>query len=732
MFGLFPHYKQSDAKDCGIASLRMIAKYYGKELSSQEIARHSYMTRNGVSLLDLSDTAKYYGFNAIGVKLSVDRLVQEQDLPCILHWNHTHFVVCYKIKKTQNRTLFYISDPASKRLVYTEEEFKNCWGVTDNKGVHTGIALLLHITPKFSEKREEIDASRVGSRFLWKYFLSYKKDLSLIILGMFAISMLQLLAPFFTQAMVDIGIKGHDLHLVTLILIAQMVLFVSQLVVSMIRSWVALYMNSRINISLISDFLCKLMRMPFRFFETKLLGDLTQRIRDNDRIEQFLTGSSIETLFSMINFLVFSAILAYYSLKILLIFLLGNTLYVAWTQIFMRWKRDLDLKRFNQLADEQDVIFQIIGGIREIKINNCETWKRWEWEKIQAQLFRTKTKTLSILQCQQMGSMFFSQTTNILISYIAAREVIVGNITLGMMMAITYIVGQIASPINNFIDFLSSLQYARISMERLNEIHSQTDEEQANADTLPQLPPLRNIMFRNVWFSYSGADRNYVLKNISLTIPEKKVTAIVGASGSGKTTILKLLLGYYDVNKGQIEVGGVALNKINPHAWRSIMGCVLQDGFIFSDDIAHNIALDGEFVDERQLAYAAEVANIADFVKSLPLGYKTKIGLDGNGISQGQKQRILIARAVYKNPEILLLDEATNALDAQNERVIMANLQKIYAGKTVVIAAHRLSTIRNADNIVVLADGEISEVGSHDELMALQGVYFNLIKNQLT
>ena len=567
--------------------------------------------------------------------------------------------------------------------------------------------------------------------FFFRYLIPYRQELFQLILGMLTVSILQLIIPFLTQSLVDTGIRDGNLNFITLILIAQLVIFMAKLSVDFIRSWILLHVNTRVNISLISDFLAKLMRLPLHFFDTKRVGDIMQRISDHNRIEAFMTGSSISTLFSFVNFVVFGFVLAYYDLSILGLFLLGNGLYVTWILAFMKYRRELDIKRFSQAASEQSNLFQLVTGMQEIKLNNCETEKRWEWERIQVKLFKIGIKGLALGQYQQLGSVFFNQSTNILISFIAARAVVSGEMTLGMMMSLTYIVGQLTSPIEQFIGFARSFQDAKISLERLGEIHQREDEEQTLALKVNTLPENRALHIEDVSFSYDGADRDYVLEHINLAIPQHKVTAIVGASGSGKTTLIKLLLGFYDPNKGNIKIGDLSLKNMNPHVWRAHTGCVMQDGFIFSDTIAKNIAIGTEVIDKERLLHAVTVANIRDFIDSLPLGYNTKIGMEGNGVSQGQRQRILIARAVYKNPEFIFLDEATNALDANNEREIMEHLHQFYKGRTVVVVAHRLSTVRDADNIVVLDKGQVVEEGTHEELTARRGVYYKLVKNQL-
>ena len=723
----FAFYRQLDSMDCGPTCLRMIAKYYGRTYTLQSLREKSFITREGVSMLGISDAAEAIGFRTSSIRVDLMRLKRDVPLPCILHWNQNHFVVCYKIKNDK----YSIADPAAGLVTYKEEEFTRCWYGTRVNGEDTGTALLLEPGPEFYDMGEEVQVRKRGLSFFFRYIIPYKKELIQLILGMITASILQLIMPFLTQGMVDIGIRDGDLSFITLILIAQLVIFIAKLSVDFIRSWILLHVNTRINITLISDFLAKLMRLPLHFFDTKMIGDIMQRIGDHNRIESFMTGSSINILFSLVNFIVFGFVLAYYDLTILGLFMLGNGLYLAWIIFFMKYRRELDTKRFAQASAEQSNIFQLITGMQEIKLNNCETEKRWQWERIQVKLFKISIKGLALQQYQQIGSVFFNQTTNILISFLAARAVVSGEMTLGMMMSLTYIVGQLTSPLEQFIGFARSFQDAKISLERLNEIHQKEDEEQMLSVKVNILPNNRALKIEDVSFSYDGAERDYVLDGINLVIPQDKVTAIVGASGSGKTTLIKLLLGFYTVNKGCIRVGDLPLQQMNPHVWRAHTGCVMQDGFIFSDTIANNIAVGVEVIDKERLMHAVTVANIRDFIDSLPLGYNTKIGMEGKGVSQGQRQRILIARAVYKDPEFIFLDEATNALDANNEREIMEHLHLFYQGRTVVVVAHRLSTVREADNIIVLDEGRIAEEGTHEQLTEKRGIYYNLVKNQL-
>lgn len=728
----FPHYLQLDAMDCGPACLRMIAKHYGKHYSPQTLRERCFITREGVSMLGISDAAESIGFHTVGVRISFEQLVEDAILPCILHWNQNHFVVCYRIKKHRNGEYdIHIADPASQKLRYTKEEFLKCWLSTKADGQERGTALLLEPGADFKDIEDEKEDKTRSMGYFLRYFTPYRKQLIQLFVGLVVGNGLQMIFPFLTQSMVDVGIQDSNLDFITLILITQLLLFVAQLGVSFIQGWISLHINSRINISLISDFLMKLMKLPLRYFDTKMTGDIMQRIGDHNRIKSFLMGNSISMIFSFVNFFIFGAILGYYQPLILAIFLFGNTLYVLWVLAFMRYRRELDIKRFNQSSSEQSKIIQLIQGMQEIKLNNCERQKRWEWERIQVKLFKISVKGLGIGQIQQAGSVFFTQTTSIIISYIAAKSVVEGEMTLGMMMALTYIIGQVAAPISNFIGFAQAFQDAKISLERLNEVHSVEDEEQSISSKLSQLPEMRDIYIENLSFSYSGAERDYALENLTMTIPQNKVTAIVGASGSGKTTVLKLLQGFYEPNKGNIRIGETPLNMINPHLWRSRTGSVMQEGYIFSDTIARNIAVSTDEIDKERLLHAAKTANIQEFVNSLPLGYNTKIGMEGNGVSQGQRQRILIARAVYKNPEYIFFDEATNSLDANNEKTIMENLRGFYKGKTVIIVAHRLSTVIDADNIIVLDKGHVVEEGTHQQLVEKQGAYYTLVKNQL-
>lgn len=727
----FPNDKQLDAIDCGPCCLRMVAKYYGRIFSIQTLRERSFITREGVSMLGISDAAESIGFRTSGYKVNLGQLVNDVPLPCVLHWNQNHFVVCYKIVKKRNgQYAFKISDPAGEKYTMDMDGFLKCWASTKVNGDDAGTVLTLQPTPDFYAQEDERGSKR-GLIHYVKYLIPYKSQLAQLIVGMLVGSVLAMIFPFLTQAIVDHGIATGNLGFITLVLIAQLVLFLTQLAVEFIRNWITLHVNTRISISLISDFLAKLMKLPIRFFDSKNIGDIMQRIGDNEKIKSFLTGSTFITLFSFINFIIFAIILGYYNLIILGIFLLGNGLYIAWVLSFMRYRRKLDYSRFAQSSAAQSNLVQIVTGMQEIKLANCEKQQRWKWERIQVKLFNVSIKGLALGQYQQLGAVFFSQTTSLLIVFFSAKAVVEGSMTLGMMMAVSYIIGQLSSPVGQFLGFAQTLQDAKISLERLNEIHQKEDEEQSREMRLNTIPEDKTLKIENLFFSYDGADRDYVLDDINLTIPANKVTAIVGESGSGKTTLIKLLMGFYPPNKGSITVGGIPVHEVSPHLWRQKIGVVMQDGFIFSDTLANNIAVGVDEVDTKRLADSARIANIREFINSLPLKYNTKIGMEGSGVSQGQKQRILIARAVYKNPEYLFFDEATNALDANNEKIIIDNLNEFYKNKTAVIVAHRLSTVQHADNIVVLHKGKIVEQGTHKELTRKKGVYYTLVKNQL-
>ena len=722
----FPFFKQLDIKDCGPACLLMVARYYGRTYRLQTLRERSYIGREGVSLLGLSDAAESIGFKSLGVKVTFQKLKEEAPLPCIVHWKQRHFIVVYKISKK----FVFVSDPAYGLRKYTHKEFRKGWISDRQHGEEKGIALLLETTPDFftyeGEKPEKTKLS-----FLFTYVRPYKQLVVQVLLALLAGSLIQLMFPLLTQQIVDFGINNQDIGFIYLVLLAELFLFLGRMVVDFIRGWILLHLGVRVNISLIADFLMKLMRLPIAFFDSKVIGDLMQRINDHKRIEYFLTVSSLNILFSILNFLIFGIILLVYNLTIFWLFFGGSTLYVLWVEIFMRRRRELDNRKFRKNAENQSVLIQLFSGMQEVKLNNIEKQKRWEWEHVQAGLFRINVKSLALSQYQRAGATFINELKNILITVVAATAVIKGEMTLGMMLAVQYIIGQLNGPLDQMIGFFQRTQDARISLERLAEVHSMEDEEKEDEQRLHDLPVEHSMMVNELYFQYEGPHSPFVLEDVTLTVPESKVTAIVGVSGSGKTTLIKLMLGFYKPVKGEIRVGSIPLQAFHTRFWRSICGVVMQEGFIFADTIARNIAPGEEDINMEKLYRTIEVANLGDIIATLPLGLNTKIGVSGHGLSAGQKQRVLIARAVYKEPAFLFFDEATNALDANNEKVIMNNLDVFFKGRTVVVVAHRLSTVKNADQIIVLDKGKIVERGTHNQLIALKKYYFNLVKNQL-
>ena len=684
----FPHIKQPDSMECGATCLRMIAKFHGKEYSAETMQNLCVVTREGVSMLGIADAAEYIGFRTICGRMTLGKMVEQRPFPCILHWNQDHFVVLYDVKKKQDgKSVFYIADPGKNLLRIDEEEFRNAWISTRSRGEEKGILMALQPTPAFYKRKDERHTGRDPFHFLWGYMKPYKRFFIQLLLGLALGSVLQLIFPFLTQAIVDKGIATKNLNLIYLILAGQLMLVLSRASVDFIRRWILLHISARVNISLLSDFLIKLMRLPMSFFDTKMTGDLLQRIHDHERVERFLTAQTLTVLFSAFSFVVFGGVLLYYNRLIFFIFVLGSALYAVWVTFFLKKRRLLDYTYFEQRARNQSKTMQLLNGMQEIKLQHCERRRRWEWEDIQADLFRTNIESMRLQQSQEAGSILINEVKNIVITVIAATAVIGGRLSLCMMLAIHYIIGFNGSD--------------------------------------------RDIEIRNVTFQYEGIHSPKVLERINLKIPRGKITAIVGTSGSGKTTLIKLLLGYYNPVEGDIRVGGDDLRSFSLLWWRDQCGAVMQDGCLFSESIARNIAVDDGEIDKSRLLLAARIANIEEFIERLPLKYNTVIGPDGQGVSQGQRQRILIARAVYKNPSYLFFDEATNSLDANNERAIVENLTDFYRGKTVIIVAHRLSTVRNADQIVVLDKGRIVEVGTHDVLIDRKGAYYNLVKNQL-
>lgn len=728
----FPFSRQYDAMDCGPTCLSMISRHYGKRINIQTLRDKTEIGKEGVNLYGISTAAESIGYRTQAVQLTFSQITKDAVLPCILHWGQNHFVV---LVKTDNSVLHRhrittVADPGKGIIKLNKKDFQQHWISSNIDGVPSGIALLLEPTPDFYNQESEKE-NKMGWKILLGYFSQQKRYIYQLFIGLLLGSLLQLIFPFLTQSIVDTGINQHNLPFIYLILAAQFMLFFGRTVVEFIRSKILLYISTKINLAILSDFWIKLMKLPLSYFDTKLTGDIIQRIGDHKRIESFLTGSALNTLFSLFNLLIFSIVLLQYNTYVFAIFCIGSILYFLWIKFFLRYRRSLDYKRFAVASKENTATMQLIYGMQEIKLNGAEHLRRWEWEGLQAALFKLSFKSLSLNQYQQAGAFFINEGKNILITFFVAKSVLDGQLTLGAMLAVQYIIGQLNSPVEQLIGFTQQAQDAKISFERLNEIHQMEEEEPFDAAFSKQLPENKSIHLNNLSFTYTGAGNEPVLKNINLIIPEGKTTAIVGMSGSGKTTLLKLLLKFYENYQGEIKTGESNFKYMSPKYWRSQCGSVMQEGYIFNDSIAKNIAVSDERPVYNKLLHASKVANIQTFIESLPLGFNTKIGAEGNGISSGQKQRILIARAVYKDPEFIFFDEATNSLDANNEKVIMENLKTFFKDKTVVVVAHRLSTVKNADNIIVLHNGQIIESGTHEELAMKKGEYFELVRNQL-
>lgn len=719
---------QKDAMQCGIACLQMICVHYGKKYSQDFLSNICYATTEGVSLLGIKDAAVKIGLYTISGRVTLENL-SSATLPCILHWNQNHFVVLYKVKKGSK---FYIADPGKGLISYTIDEFKQHWIEVGQGEGEKGIVMFLEPTQDFYENiGGQEPRTEKPFKFLFGYIKQYRRYFFQIILGLFVGSLLQLALPFLTQSIVDIGIKNKDISLIWLILIGQLVITLSRTSVDFIRRWLLLHISMRVNISLVSDFFIKLLQLPMSFFDTKLMGDLMQRIGDHSRVNSFLTQQTLNVVFSLISFAVFSCVLLVYNRLIFFIFLIGSILYGGWMALFLRRRKVIDYELFEQQAANNNKTYQFLTSMQEIKLQDCEQRRRWEWEDVQADLFHIQMKSLKLQQTQEAGSIFINELKNIIITVVSATAVINGNLTLGMMLAVQYIIGQLNSPIEQLMHFIYSVQDVKISLERINEIHKKDNEEDYNRSRTEFDNECHDIELSNIDFKYDPHALSKTIEGVNIHIPDGKITAIVGASGSGKTTLIKLMLGYYPVMSGEITIAGHNISEYNLKWWRRQCGVVMQDGVIFSESIARNIAVDDGEIDEERLEIAAEIANVKDFVMALPLKFNTNIGRDGMGLSQGQKQRILIARAVYKNPKFIFLDEATNSLDASNERAIVDNLDKFYKGKTVVVVAHRLSTVKNADQIIVLDKGKVVETGNHKSLTAKRGAYYNLVKNQL-
>ncbi|MDX9772138.1 MAG: peptidase domain-containing ABC transporter [Bacteroidales bacterium] len=722
----YPFVRQYDAMDCGPACISMIARWYGKRISLETIRKRAWITREGVSFLGLKTAAESMGFSAAGVKIPFSRLMTDAPLPCIVHWRQNHFIV---VNRVSDRSV-WVSDPAIGRIRMSHDEFKKGWVSGESGDEPAGMVLLLEPGSGFAELQDD-PPPRGGFEFLLPYLRPYRKQMVILFAGLIAGSAIQLVFPFLTQAIIDKGIQFNDLRLIYLILAGQLALTAGRLAVEFSRGWLLLHLGTKLNIRIVSDFLARLMGLPISYFDTKLNGDILQRIDDNNRIESYLTSSSLAILFSLFNFIVFGIVLGIYSIPVLLVFIAGTILYILYVAIFMPARERLDNMRFMQMAEAGNTMINIVNGMQEIKLAGNEAANRLEWEGRQRELYSTRIRGLRILQFQTAGGTLIHESANIIITVISATLVINGSMTLGMMLAVQFITGQLNGPVSQIVNFMRSTQDARISLERLAEIHAMEPEEKSDASATDPLPEKVDIEISNLSFRYEGPGSPWVIRDMNLLIPAGKITAVVGESGSGKTTLLKLLMAFYRPSEGEITIDGRNLADISVTSLRKKTGVVMQEGYIFPDTILGNIAPGTDNPDMDQVELAVTVANLKTLLDTLPSGLQTRVGQGGHGLSQGQKQRILISRVVYKQPALLLLDEATSALDASNERMIVENLAGFYRGRTVIIVAHRLSTVRHADRIVVLDRGAVTEYGTHEELTRLKGTYYRLIKDQL-
>lgn len=726
----FPFYKQYDRTDCGPTCLKMIAKHYGKLYSNDYLRNVCFLTSEGVSVAGITEGAEAIGLKTLPVNVTWETLQKQAPLPCIAHWRQRHFVIVHKIENDK----VFVADPDHGLITYNKEEFIEGWQNTKYlSNSNEGLLILIEPSPEFYKKDTD-KKDGTGFKTLIPYLKPYKKYISQLFIGLFVGSIIQLIFPFLTQSIVDKGINYRDINFIHLILIAQLMLFISQSGVSIIRSWLVLIVGARINISLASDFLIKMVKLPISFFDSKITGDVLQRMQDSRRIETFLTTSP-NSIFSIFNLIIFLGILFYYNYKIFLIFLLGATLYILWILIFMKKRAQLEYRRFDQASGNSSSLIQIVNGIQEIKINNSERRRRWDWEQVRIKLYRISLESLKLNQLQGIGANSINELKNIFISYVAAVSVIEGQMTLGMMLAVQYVIGQLNVPLVTLVNFFTEAQDAKISLDRMNEVHLQKNEDEEEFYQ-KDFNSNQDIFIKNLSFRYGGTKSSLVLNKINMLVPSGKTTAIVGESGSGKTTLLRLLLKLYKPTEGKIKLGNTDITNLKSSDWRSKCGVVMQDGYIFSDTIARNITESSSegIIDKEKLTKAVQTANIEELIERLPAGYNTRIGPPGSSgvnLSGGQRQRILIARAIYKNPDFLFFDEATSALDANNESTIMKNLNNFMKGKTSLVIAHRLSTVRNADQIIVLDKGEIVEIGNHESLINSKGYYFRLVKNQL-
>lgn len=726
----FKFIRQYDSMDCGPTCLKMICHHYGKDISLEYLREICYINKQGVSLMNLYEAGRVLGFETEAYNLATTELEKNCPLPCIVHWNQEHFVVLYDIKVQpsligNDRVRFYVANPAYGKITLNKENFsKYCVSHDDKVTV-----LLFNSTEKFHSIQEQKNKSNLN-RYLFNLLMTQKRYLLQIAIGMLGASILTLCFPFLTQFLVDQGVQAKNLSLIYMILLMYIFLFLGSVAIDITQNWLMLHVNARISLSILSQFLSKLLKLPIKFFDSKDVGDITQRVNDHGKIETFLTGTLLNSVFSLLNIVVFTVVLGFYSINILLIFILLSTVAVLWVFLFQKKRADVDHERFSANKVSYDRLIEIIFGMQEVKLNGCETKKRLAWEDAQLNVFKINIKGLRLEQFQTGGFSFLSQLKNILLLFLAGFYVTIDKLSLGQMLAISYIIGQTNGPLQQLVNLIKASQDAKLSLNRMNEVFEKRDEDDLSENN--KITKYNgDIVIDEISYQYQGPSSAYVLKDFSLVIPKNKVTAIVGESGSGKTTLMKILLKFYTPQWGKILIDGSDLSLIPATKWRENCGVVMQNGYIFSDSVENNIALATDAVDQIKLTKSLQISMSTEFVNALPRKSKTKIGSTGMGLSGGQKQRLFIARAIYKDADYLFLDEATSSLDSNNEKAITSNLKDFYQKKTVLIIAHRLSTVKEADKIVVLNKGKIVETGTHVDLVKRKGYYYNLIKNQL-
>lgn len=723
---------QHDSMQCGAACLLSVCHFYGRSgMSLEQMTEMCGVGRDGVSIYDLNKAARRLGFETLCAKLTLSDLL-DITLPCILFWNASHFVVLFEARGGR----YVIGDPALGVVERSEAEVSQAWlAADDDDGVLRGVVLGLSPTDDFScggDCGVQSLSLRKSLPSLWTYVRPHRWCIAQLAAGLAFGCVVQLILPFLSQAVVDVGVGLRDVGSLWTLVIAQMALMLGRAAAGFVRSWILLRIGTRVNIAMVSDFLAKLMRLPMTFFDKKLTGDILQRMGDYSRVRDFFTSQALDALFALSSVAVFAFVLGCYSLRLFAVFLVGSLAHAAWLSFFMRRRRVLDYELFRRQALCSNKTLECVSSLHEVKLQGCGARRRAEWEASQEALVSTQAQSLALSQRQEAGSVVIAEGKNIVMTLCSATAVMSGDMTMGMMLATQFIAGQLVSPIERLTRFAYAAQDVRVSLERILSVSRMPDEDDGRNASPVDVDWRLGVEFRHVSFAYSPSECGHpAVDDVSLYFPSGKVTAIVGASGSGKSTLIKLLLGFFEPQEGDVSVGGVELSSLPMEWWRGQCGIVMQDGVIFSDSVARNIAMADDEPDMRRVREAARLACADGFISDLHAAFETKIGAEGQQLSKGQAQRILLARAVYRNPSLLILDEATNSLDTVSERRIVDNLASFCAGRTTIVIAHRLSTVRNADNIIVMSGGRVVERGTHNELAKLHGYYYELIKNQL-